>query len=1457
MNYIHTPLLIIAFFAFGMVSCHSDKRTQYDKSPTEESPHNCINVSSPIELQSVKITSRDGLPDNSVRKIYQDRKGFIWFATMNGLSRYDGTSFVTFRKGEEGVSLQDNRVRSIVEDHNGNLWISTTSDMFSCYNLSKDQFIDYTGNGDLKRKLHRITISHDNDVWLWDENNGAMTTKESDGKFTSTIIDHRRIGTNSVYFVKPTGKEKAWLGTPKGLFFYDNGSLRLIADKPNLSIARSLAGFYYFISSDGTILKVKGLKVLSSQRLPISQGEKIRNTLIVNGNIMIFTNSSSYTFHPQTLRTVKNQGEWDIANAEIHTDNKGGKWIANGTGILRMVDGNNLIPFQLMPTKRVGFIDHERYSIVRDSRGLIWITTYGNGMFVYNPKTKIMQHFTASADTNAPIASNYIQSIMEDRSGSLWIGAEYVGLSHLWLMNEDVRRVFPERTGHLDRSNTIRMITAEANGDIVVGTRTGGLYTYDPTVTELRSKEYYDANIYASCLGPDGTFWKGTREKGLIIGDKNYEKGNRPGSLSDNRVFSIVKDKHNRMWIGTFGGGLNLAIPHKDGTYTFRQYLNEDNINMDIRCLFIDKNGWIWTGTNGGLIIFNPDRLINNKKEYFHYTSENSQLLTNEVRFITQDSKGRVWMAMPGSGIATCSVDEGGYGKLEFKSYGQNDGLVSNMAQAVVEDRNGSLWISTELGLSRFNPSNKVFETYFFSQYIIGNVYSQNSARLLSNGNVLFGTEYGMVIIDPAKVPHEKEKANVTFTDLKVNGMSVRPSDSDSPIELALPYEDHINLAHSQNSFSISFSTFDYSDNNETKYSYVLDRYDKGWSTPSTTSSASYKNLPSGTYTLRVKACNSLGTWGDESVIKITVNPPLYLSVWAFIIYITIIVIVGYFILKTFHNINTLRNRIKLEAELTKYKLKFFTNIAHEFRTPLTLIQGSTEKVLYSKGIPEELAVSVSIIDKSTKRMLRLINQLLEFRKMQNDKLELALEKTDAIALLRGIYDSFRDAAESKQIEYDFESSETSREVFLDSRHIDKIVYNLLSNAFKYTPSHGRISLITTFNDKDKTMTIKVTDTGVGISKDKQKELFSRFMQSNYIGDSFGIGLHLTHELVAVHHGTIEYKENAGGGSAFIVTIPTDESVYDKDDFLVADNILMKEEADMTKARMSQVNSTDDKATVTPLNKKKILLIEDDNDIRDFISTELRHYFEVEVAADGKSGLDKAKTYDADLIISDVMMPGMNGFELTRKLKDSFETSHIPIILLTALDSQDNELEGVESGADMYITKPFSPKLLLAKIFNIIEQRDKLKQKFTNDINAMRPTLCSSKQDKVFLEKMTRILEDKYGEPKFTVDMFADLMHIGRTAFFRKVKGVTGYTPNEYIRVIRMKKAAEFLDKNEMTVSEIAYRVGIDDPFYFSKMFKKQFGVSPTAYQKGERSNANSTSNGDSTDSKKNNETTK
>lgn len=1388
-----------AAFALLASSCHDGGQRGVGTEPMAQiavEKHAEI-LSLPIEVKAKRVTIQEGLPSNVVSDMQQDQKGFLWFSTHNGLARYDGNVVTTYLDNDStGVSALIGRTKKVLEDVTyKKLWVYSSSERLTCLNMVDGKEEKYCQEVE---KLHftKWKLVCDGMFWLWGAKDGAMLVDYRSGSFLTRRFAQAEIGSSRVPLIDSLDKDNVVLCTTDKVFLYSEGRLFCIAKGMRMSRTRPFHHKMLMVSEKGDVYVLRQGKLQRFSHVAYVDGEVATGDLLMGNRWILFTNRRSFSIDVRTGEVAECEGEWLIPNGRVLTDNKGRKWIYNKTGVLRLVRQDKLVPLILFPQQTTNYIDYERFHIVEDNHGLIWISTYGKGLFVFNQDLTQSQHFVADKLGESPIASNYLLGIIADRHDGVWVSSEYGGVSHIQVMDKGVERIYPNGEGNMDFSNVVRMVKKMNDGTVMVGTRAGSLYHYSADMSQVLGKSHFDSNVYGIVQMPNGETWIGTRGKG-IYGAKGLD-------FKDRNVFCMASDAKHRMWIGTFGKGLSLVYPRKDGYGVKTFFVDSVGLN-EVRCMVIDKHGVLWCGTSGGLIRIPVDEFVKDASRYKTYVRD------YEIRDVIVDRQGRLWLSASGDGLV---LVEQGDGETEPKFYVFNtsNGLVNNLVQSVVDTPDGNLWISTQQGVTAWNARKKSFENYMFSRNPMGNVYNENSAVCLDDGRVVLGGNYGLTIIQPSRLSHVSGLTDVVFT--------------------SYPYSDEITLTYEQRSPNIYFSTLDYSDVRNVKYTYRLEGFDQAWSQPSSTPWAAYQKLPAGKYLLHVKACTSDGTWGKESTLVICIKPPFYLTSWAIMIYVLLVLGVIILVVKFVHDKNVLRNRIRLEQELTRYKLVFFTNIAHEFRTPLTLMQGSLEKekcIMKANRWQTELEKTIRVMDKSVQRMLRLIDQLLEFRKMQAGKLKLSLQETDAVMFVKGICRMFDDAAESKEIAYSFESSEPAHAMFLDQQMIDKVVFNLLSNAFKYTPAKGTISVSLSFTD---VMTIRVADTGVGIPQEKREQLFSRFMQSSYTGESFGIGLHLTHELVRTHHGEITYQENEGGGSVFVVTIPLQKDCYEASDFLVKDSPILK--ADLTKERDGQEEKTTDavpSAPSAPLNRRTVLLIEDDNDVREFLLSELESCFDLKVASDGKAGIAMAKELDVDLIVSDVMMPGMNGFELTKRLKNSFETSHIPIILLTALSTDENVLEGTESGADAYITKPFSPQLLMARILQLLNQREILRQKFGKVPQEIRSAMLRNEQDSLFVKRLDSIVYSRLGEQDLSVDKVAGLLHLGRTIFYKKVRGTTGYTPNEYIRVIRLRKAAELLKEGEKNVSEVAYAVGFDNPYYFSKCFKEQFGMPPSQYR--------------------------
>lgn len=1382
------------------------------------------------------ITTADGLSNNTVRHIYQDSRGFLWLSTLDGLNRYDGHNVVAFKPASGNQpTLFDRRIQGVMEDKNGFLWVSTSSNIVSCLDIKREHFVDFTGCGEYTRHYRKMEQMSDG-VWLWGDE-GCLRTTWRNGKWVSENFTKENGKLRDSYVTRVTeAKCGVWLLTRKGLYLYNKGKTTLVAPDIDLMWATVYGSKTFFAAYNGTIWMHDGKMHRIGQLPGVTNSRDIPGQLTIGHKWYIFASTGGYAIDMETASIEKATGGLDIKTAHVTTDNHGNHWLYNGTGLLRRVDGKTgeTIDLHLMTGASVKNIDQERYHVVVAKNGKAWISTYGNGLFVYDNRTGELRHFASDTMAGKMMQSNQLLYVYEDHMGSIWVGSWHSGLSQIKMTDEGVcsRLKASQPAIH----GQVRLLWTEPTGTLWMGTSTGELLRSDAMLNNVETVSSGDGRIYAVCRDRKGQLWIGSRTKGVKVNGKWYTNDmNDKTSIGENAVYAIEQDRRGRIWIATLGGGLNLAVADGKGGYAFQRFFTDNNGQSRTRCLLIDNNGWMWLGTSAGLAVFNPDRLLRNANDYHLYCWDNNKLRSNEIRSLMNDSHGRIWISEAGEGFCICQPGQD-YSKLSFTHYGVSDGLANSMVQAFAEDGQGRVWVSTEYGMSCFTPSSKTFRNFFFAPTMAGNTYSENSAARLSDGRLLFGTDTGVAVIDPRLVKAEKRHGGITFTQLAIGGIIVHPDTPDYPLDMALPYAAEIKLNHNQNSITIYFSTLDFANTAQTRYSYWLEGHDKSWSQPSSMDFAAYKDLDPGTYILHVKATDGEGAWmPGESVVKVVITPPWWASPWAYAVYFIIAAIAIYVALRTLRRMDALRTQVKVEEQMADYKLAFFTNISHEFRTPLTLIQAAMERMKKASSTTER-TTAVRLMDQSVNRMLRLINELLEFRKAEKGALSLQLERTDIVPLLKSIFEAFSESAVNKKMAYTFDTQLKSLVMPIDRDKLDKIVNNLLSNAFKYTPAGGKVMLTASVDSERQSLTVKVADTGIGIPKEKRAKMFTRYATGNTVRGSMGIGLHLVSELVKCHMGSIDYEENPGGGSVFVVTLPTTDTVYTEDDYL---KTALSEEnvtttAEQTVDQEKQLLDSDERPQIEPMNDRTILVIEDDDDVRSLLVEELSAYTTVVAKPDGKAGYEYARTNDVDLILCDVMMPGMDGFEVTRRLKDDFDTSHIPVILLTALSAEESRLKGAQCGADGYVTKPFSIRLLLTQVLKTIEQREKLKEKFSSDTTTVRPLMSTTDKDKAFIDKLTKVIGDNISNENFTIDDFSDAMNIGRTVLFRKVKGLTGYAPKEYVRVVRLKKAAELLKETDMNISQVAYAVGIYDPFYFSKCFKQQFGVAPSAYRKGE-----------------------
>ena len=1392
------------------------------------------------------ISDKDGLSQNTVRCIMQDSKGFIWLGTVNGLNRYNGKEFIVMLPQTGNfTSLPDNRIRSMQEDRNGYIWIRTVANILCCYNPRTENFVDYAPDNKQKNFTHVRTFSN-GDVWLWGASGGCCRIQHAAGSLQSLWFGETELGSLSVNFVHEDAERRIWIGSGKGLFRMED----------NRAVKISSESFFSVHEPDHRLLFINGNRIvpfdLKQQKFgmavgfPEAKSFSLNTTVLLNdGVVLLATKEEMLAFDSRKMKFFPAEPLFDnqpVKNASFYTDNKGNKWVYNISGFLwRQFPDNHFEKYNLIPPNIISAIDAERYEIYHDSRNIIWITTYGNGLFALDLNNQQTYHYTAD---NSDLPTNYLLYVTEDKSGEIWVGTELAGISKISLNNYPVQILYPDPKESNDRSNAVRLIYEDSQGRFWMGTRNGFLHIYDSSFKKLKSHKIQGGLPFAATEDLDGNIWLGTRGNGIMVFPPSAGTPVRHYLLHDierqptnsNNVFDILRDSRNRIWVASFGGGLHYAdLNEKDITF---RHINTRTVNQDMaRVIMQDHTGMIWTGTNEGVNVFDPDELVRDNTKYinFHFdVNDDRSINNNEVKAIFEDSKGRIWFGTTGGGL-NLLVRENPLERSWFQHYTSKEGLSNEIIQTIMEDNQGFIWVTTEggSGISRLDPETGRFENFSLSNHKQAGLFNEGARWKMKNGDLMFGSYFGVFIFNPSQIKSNAYTPPVVITGLRINGVDVHPGQPNSPLSESISLTKEIKLKYHQNSFNIEFAMLNFHSPDFNQYAYYLDAYEKRWNPVTRHNIAAYRNVPPGTYWFKVKGSNSFGVWTDDvTALKIVIVPPFWQSIWAYILYFVTAIVAIFFAIRIIRQINRLHTAVEVERQLTEYKLRFFTNISHEFRTPLTIIRGSIENLMAIENLPAVVAKQINQMSKSASRLLRLIDQLLEFRKLQNKGLMLELSRMEAVAFFYDIYQSFQELAEKKKIKFLFETNLPQKEMLLDTNKWDKIGYNLLSNAMKYTPDNGIIVMRLLFSEADDRFVLSVSDNGPGIPKEKQSSLFVRFTQFHSSFGGTGVGLHLTAELAATHKGKIEYSDSELGGACFTVTVP------------LSDNNYWNETQEEVQRLPKLADSVAETVPPTDLYENlladkqykgyKLLIIEDDDEVREFIFNQLDNYFSVFAAKDGVEGLEKALQEQPNLIVCDVMMPGIDGFELTRRLKEDFLTSHIPIILLTAHSSEEHRLEGIQAGADSYITKPFSIKYLIARITKLIEQREKLQRKFAQEPGMSLLSVNVTEKDKEFIDKIHHLIEQNIDNVDFSVDAFAQTVGMGRTNFYKKIKGITGHSPNEYLRIIRMKKAAELLATTHLNVSEVSYKVGINDPFYFSKCFKAQFGKSPSHFQKGE-----------------------
>lgn len=1443
-----------------------------------------------IRAQRIPIftqyTPEDGLEQRTIRKIIQDQKGFIWLATWDGLSRFDGHTFQNYKNTISSFepSFISNRISFIAEDAFGCIWALGYDKRISRFNPNTDRLTPVLENDWQVRRFFTLSNGH---TWVVTENQGLLlmkTDKEDYSLHNENISQKANIPfTTNVNLIFLDKNQKEWILTEKGIYTYSEDKSVYIpfVQGQAFTDVQETSGFIYFSSAAGQIWKYnKSTQTYEIIQLPVKN--RINTLRLIDSGLLFCGTGANGFFllsadekHMRHYNTSTSKGMPDNIIRDVYVDKKGEVWIRQeSTGVTHLDPKTGLITHFVLKDKSGNSItgSHQEQIIVEDDSGNLYVHPSGGGFAYYDRLTHKLVPVYNKQLIDGWHESDMIMDIYQDRQGNIWISSFKNGLEKITFKQKQFNLY--SSPGFRSEQVDTRAVYIDKDNRLWFGSKYMGVGIYSAERKFLGylqadgtlSKSGSDFRIMAYSITQDheGTIWIGTKKSGVISAKPNDKavtfklkhfrfKRDDIYSISNDDVWQIYEDSHKRLWFTTWNGGINYLDRRENETYRFINYRNQlKNYPIQTcgraRSITTDNKGNLWIATADGLLVFDENFTDPSKvffKQIKHIPNDRNSLNNNDIQYLYLTTRRELYIATFGGGMNKLISYNNGVAR--FKSYTKEDGLLSNILLSMIEDRKGNIWISMVEGLSKFLPGKESFENYTEREFLESIRFNDGAGCYSQADNLLlFNTAEGLLSFDPDEVHKPGYIPPIVFTRLQMGNYQVMPGDSTGILQTNVNDTGQITLIHSQNSFSIHFAALDMTDPQNISYAYRLRGFEDNWHQSDKNYIANYTNIPKGDYVFEVRSTNSDGIWVDNvRQLPVKVLPSFWESNWGILLYI----VIGIAILSGLFIYYRLRQKVKLEQKLSELKLQFFTNISHELRTPLTLISAPVKNVLEQDNLHPDVRNQLQLVDRNTDRMNLLVNQILDFRKIQNRKMELRVQSFDLIAFVSRLMGFFEGLAEKRQIDFSLETSFSSYTIWADTDKLEKVLFNLISNAFKYTPEGKQIKIA--IEESDKNIRISINDQGIGIEKSEQKRLFNRFetiSSTQFIDQAgTGIGLSLVKELVEMHGGSIYIDSEPGKGSAFIITLKQGKGHFDKNNVVWVDEELSINRGTANAKSFIDIDGVDkvmpEMNRQTDTAKKTVLIVEDNNELRYFLRTIFETEFYILEAENGSVGLNIARAELPDVIISDIMMPEMDGIELLRALRLDLSISHIPVVLLTAKSSVENRIIGIELGADDYITKPFNAYYLKARIMGILQQREKLQHYYStllfsenreDDILAGSPVTESiTSNNQMFMKHLIESVDKNLGNGNLTIEDLAQETGMSRSIFFKKVKNLTGLSPVEFLKDIRMKRAAGLIKCSDLTMSQIAFHVGFNDAHYFSKCFKQKFGITPTEYREG------------------------
>jgi signal transduction histidine kinase/DNA-binding response OmpR family regulator/streptogramin lyase len=1349
------------------------------------------------------VNIKESISQIGVQTIIQDHYGFVWLGTSGaGLNKFDGTDYKIFKfKPNDPTSLSNNTINCSYIDNKNRLWFGTDEGL-NLYDYKNDCFKRILLSEFKKNKVKVLVKSligdHKGNLFIGTLELGLFKMNLNNFKLEKISCQESNLtSTITINALKVNSQGKVYAGTDRGLKEFDA--------KTN-TLKRSV-----FKNKEGVR----------------SINDPIQCLLIEKNNIWIGT-------MPSGLFKIKSNTK-DLLFEINHFP----------------ISQNRILSIINLPDKTV------------------MCGTENDGLFHIDANGKILNHYLSSKSERKNILSNSIWSLFLDRNERIWMGYYNAGIGvydKLYDKFENLESI-PGIPNSLQISSVTAIVKDRFN-KFWIAMDGGGIDVFDPKSTQYthigpRENKVYSGltNNYVETLFIDSkqNLWAGTWNGGLYFlknGDKifiNFTVNNSGGGLTSNNIISITEDLEGTIWFASWDKGLHSFNPD---TGKFANYRSEPFLKLGISDSYVtkvlvDKKDNLWVATRN-IGLFKIIKLANNtfsivsmanrmSKEFKNYAK------TEDILSLYEGKDGSIWIGTKGSGLCKYNVKTD-----RFKWYNKQDGLEADNIVGIIGDLKGDIWLSSNSGVTRLDIKTNMFTNYTKNDGLLSNDFNRNATFRDEQGIIYFGNYFGLDYFNPSNIKVNNVLPSLYLTDFKLFNKTVSTNQKMSPLESAIGETKSITLNNTQSVFTIEYTGINYTRPEKNQYAYYLEGLEKSWNYVGRLRSATYTNLEPGNYIFKLKSANSDGKWNKEILeLKITVLPPWWKSNMALFSYVVLLLLGGYYFNKMMlirlnknKEIILEQNKRLQEKALNEKKFQFFTNISHELRTPLTLIMNSIDDIIRDDtlNLATRTKEKLNIIHKNTNRLYRLINELLDFKKLESNKLKVKAVKLNLVDFIRDVVIHFREELSIKGIEFDLDSDVEDLSVWVDADMLEKIIFNILSNAIKVTPNGGTININLQSTDKlfhlpliskaegVKVVEIIVSDTGPGIEKGELEKIFERFYQVENLNKSYyggtGIGLGLVRDFVRLHKGEIKVDSKVGEGTTFTIILPAGRSHFGDNEILLnSRGAQVKKEQTLTSFEIEKGKVIDIDEN---LHKYTLLIVEDNYELRDYLKNELENEYKVLVANNGKSGIDLANEFLPDIILTDVMMPEMDGFDFCKNIKRDLRTSHIPVLMLTAKTEIEDRIEGIEVGADAYMVKPFDMRLLRLRLSQLITSRQLIFNKYFSLISEVPEGIKTLSLDKEFIEKVLNYIKENISNPDLNVESLATQLKLSRSQFYRKIKVLTNQTANEFLRNVRLQKAKQILEKDNVSISEVCYITGFSSPSYFAKCFKSYFGIKPT-----------------------------